>query len=218
MKKLQLFALALAALLALPLVLGLVKDARGNAEEARATEQGLERKAVTPRGNFELADAKAFKGFPIYTVGDTFRNLPLNAAIRVNASRIPGEAVRADHVTFMYGGCESVGGQGCMVPLQVQVWNACERNRDSYATGPGPPAVTSDESLKVRGVDAAYFEDFSRLELYSGAGTIVLFADGPNRELLLDAAKALRGYNVHAPAAVPLPALGKDSKPIGCEG
>jgi hypothetical protein len=203
MKKL-LVGVALVSLLATALVLGLVNTA-GGTDSPRASEQGLERKTVTPRGNFELSQAKAFKAFPLYTLGDSFRDLPLNAVIRVNAARIPGETVRADHMTFMYGSCESVGGQGCLVPLQVQV-------------GPGGPAITADESLRVRGVPAAFYEDFSRLELYSGFGTIVIFAAESNRELLIDSAEQLRGYNVHAPVTAPLPALGRDSKPIGCAG
>lgn len=217
MKKLQLVGVALAALLAIPLVLGLVSTASGT-DSPRASEQGLERRTVTPRGNFQLSEAKAFKGFPLYTLGDSFRDLPLNAIVRANAGRIPGEPVRADHMTFMYGTCESVGGQGCLVPLQVQVWNACERNRESYAKGPGGPAITADDSLRVRGVPAAFYDDFSRLELYSGLGTVVIFADKSNRELLVDAAEQLRGYNVHAPLTEPLPAPGRDSKPIGCAG
>jgi hypothetical protein len=213
----KLLVIALAGLVAIAVVFGVVSNARGTAEP-QAREEGLDRRTVTPRGNFELSQAKSFQGFSLYTVGDSFREMRLNAAVRVNAQPIPGEPVRADHLTFMYGSCESVGGQGCLVPLQVQVWNACERNQDSYAEGPGGPAITADQSLKVRGVTAAFYDDFSRLELYSGIGTIVLFADGPNRDLLLDAAKQLRGYNVHAPANVPLPALGRDSKPIGCTG
>jgi hypothetical protein len=213
----RLLIIALAGFVAIPVVLGVVTTARGTGER-QASDQGLERHAVTPRGNFELGEAKSFHGFPLYTVGDSFRGMALNAAVRVNAQRIPGETVRADHVTFMYGSCDSVGGQGCLVPLQIQIWNACERNRESYAAGPGPAAITADESLNVRGVSAAFYEDFSRLELYSGLGTIVLFADAPNRDLLLEAAKQLRGYNLHAPVNVPLPALGKGAKPIGCTG
>jgi len=90
-----------------------------------------------------------------------------------------------DELTFFYGTCESVGGNGCMAPLQIQVWNACERNEGSYD-------IPADQKLLLRGVPAAFYEGEMRLELYTGRITVVLFAPPGNRDRLLAAAAALR--------------------------
>jgi hypothetical protein len=216
MKKTHLLGVAVVALLAIPLVIALGAVAGERGEPGPVDDANLETRTVTPQGNWQLTDARAFAAFPLYTVGDSFQGLRLNAVMRVNAKPYPGEPVRADHVTFLYGTCESYGGQGCTLPLQVQVWNACERNSGSYELGPGGPAIDADERLSLRGVPAAFYEDYSRLELYSGLGTIVLFAGYGDRELLHEAATALRGLNVQAPVGVRLPALGPDAKPLRC--
>lgn len=171
---------------------------------------------VSPRGNTTAAEARAFRRFPIYSAGDSFRQLPLNAIFRAYASRPAfGEPLRADYMTFLYGSCESIGGTGCQVPLQVQVWNACERHRSSYQ-GPNGPAINADETLTIRGVPAAFYEDFTRLELYTGQATIVLFTNVSDRAFLLDAASQLRGFNVETPATARLPAPAAKAAPLGC--
>jgi len=47
------------------------------------------------------------------------------------------------------------------------------------------------ESVTVRGVPAAYFENGLRLELYTGKATVMIF--GPERAQIQRAAAALRG-------------------------
>lgn len=148
------------------------------------TEPG-DRELVRARGNFSIAHARAFARFPLYALGPSFDGLPLVALLRADAEARAGEKVGADHVTFVYGECESVAGGPCQPPLQVQVWNPCERNEASYDIEP-------DESLELRGVPAAFFERWSRLELFTRDATIVLFADASDRRLLLRAAESLR--------------------------
>jgi len=61
------------------------------------------------------------------------------------------------------------------------------------------------ESVTVRGVPAAYFENGLRLELYTGKATVMIF--GPERAQIQRAAAALRGANALASSAATLPPL-----------
>jgi hypothetical protein len=173
---------------------------------------------IQPRGNWDKAKGAAFRQFPLYSAGEQFRDLPLNAIVRVAGPKVPGEVVRSDHVTFMYGSCEAIDGAGCAVPLQVQVWDACERNRGSYELGPpnAPPGIQPDADLQIRGVPAAFFEGFTRLELYSAQSTIVLYTERADKAFLMDAAEGLVGVNVKAPSNAALPAPAANAVPLGC--
>jgi hypothetical protein len=137
-------------------------------------------------GNFTLAEAGEFTRFPLSYLGESFAELPLTGVYRIDDPPYPGEAIRRDDVTFVYGSCEPVGHSGCLPPLQIQNWNACERHAGVY---PWPP----DEKLTIAGMSAAFYEDGRRLELAAGATTIVLYAADP--ALLRPAARELRTLN-----------------------
>jgi hypothetical protein len=99
-------------------------------------------------------------------------------------------------------------------PVQVQIWNGCERHEKSYSIDP-------DGRLRLRGVEAAFYESGIRLELYSGNVTIVIFSARPDREELLAAAKSLRSLDgtVRAGERLPerVPAV-MDKQSAVCQG
>jgi hypothetical protein len=146
---------------------------------------------------YSLGDAKAFRAFPLYYLGESFEAQRLEAIFRVNALALPGETTRRNDVSFIYGKCENIEGQPCLPPTQVQVWDACERYRDIYPFRP-------DQSMTLRGVPAAVFDEGRRLELYTQRVTIVIFGRNAARTLL--AANALRGVNDPVAPALDLPA------------
>jgi hypothetical protein len=146
--------------------------------------------------------ARAFEEFHAYFVGASFDGHRLQAVVRREEPRFEGEPVRANNLSFLYGSCEvraDANGKyrgGCAPPLAVQVWPACERYQALYPFEP-------DEGLSVRGVSAAFYEGHRRLEVYTGASTVVLF--GQERMQLLRAAAALQGVNVNVSRDDPLP-------------
>jgi hypothetical protein len=91
-----------------------------------------------------------------------------------------------------------VSTEACYPPLQLQIWNACERNETSIA-------IPAEERLTIRGVKAAYYEVRSRLELYTGVSTIVMFAEGDVRHRLEEAARQLRSLDGRVVPGDPLP-------------
>jgi hypothetical protein len=156
------------------------------------------------KSNMDVADAQRFPDFPLYSLGDAFDVLPLTSIQRVEQERaLPGEegAPKANFVAFGYGDCEP---EPCAIPVDVQVWAACERNPSVYRVDPAGRIPLASERLTVRGVPATYFPADPRLELSTSAVTVVIFA--ADRAQVLAAAAALRGVNRGVRAAEPLPA------------
>jgi hypothetical protein len=149
------------------------------------------------------AQAQAFSDFTLYSAGDSFEQNALVGITRRLDPATPEDRsqVRANFVTFIYGRCETGGEDGCLPPLEIQIWPACDRNLASYRLTPAGDSLPH-EDLTVRGVPAAFFSDDARLELYTGDVTVVIF--GQDRDQLLRAADALRGVNNDASVAADL--------------
>ena len=147
------------------------------------------RSAVADR--VTLADARAFDDFPLYYAGELVDGLPLVAIVRREDT--------ARYVSFVYGSCEPSGSdQSCAPPAEIQIWPSATRNVGSYdARGGG--AAPRLEPVVVRGVAGAFLDEGTRLELFTGRSTIVVFSD--SRDRLLRIARALRC--VTSPGSVP---------------
>lgn len=104
----------------------------------------------------------------------------------------PPPSVGVNAELAAYGTCDAGDESACAPPLQVQTWNACERNYDQYAAHPAPDgSVPAHQRARLRGVEAAIFDEGTRIELYGPKVTVVVFA--PNPAAALDAVKRLRG-------------------------
>ncbi len=146
--------------------------------------------SVAPAGgNFPLSEARAFDDFALYYGGASLAGEPLTAILRRHGLPYPGEAIQPNTVAFIYGDCLPEGDTGCAPPLEVKTWPACRRNPAVYDLPP-------DETLTVRGVPAAFYEDATRLELSTGRVTVVLYGSG--RRELLEAAAGLEPVNASA--------------------
>jgi hypothetical protein len=162
---------------------------------------------VTPRGNFTLGKAERFAEFPVYSVGLSFRGLPLHAVNRVKGNRPATDPARHNSLSFGYGTCDiplwrGKADGGCGLPLDIQNWPACER---TIAVGGGQ---VIDELVTIRGVPALFSEGYRKLSLTTGSTTI--FLSGAGRSFLLEAARSLRGVNnpVGTTGKLPKPAQG----------
>ena len=154
---------------------------------ASATDDG-------PNSTFSLAEAQTFTEFPVYYAGPAVDGVPLVAVLRRDDS--------ANYVSFIYDECDAKSETGCAPPGEVQVWPACQRNLSLYA-GARSSISPVPESTTVRGAPAAFFENGSRLEIQTGASTVVVF--GGSSEWVLRLANALRGVNVGVQAGELLP-------------
>lgn len=152
--------------------------------------------------------------FAAYQLGSSFDGLANSDTFRRCEPRV-NEPGRANFLSYIYGDCAVPEGQehGCSLPLEVQNWPACERNRASYRLGPvDEPYPRVDDT--VRGVPAAWFDESTRLELYTGETTVVLFGESATQ--LRSAADALTSSTVGANTNLPAPAAGALSGQLAC--
>ena len=90
---------------------------------------------------------------------------------------------------------------------------------DIDGNGPAKAVPYPREDVEVRGVPAAFFDDGTRLELYTGEVTVVLF--GRSRKQLLNAADTLEGATSSVAAVsqseeLPTPAPGVLDGKLDC--
>lgn len=177
--------------------------------------------------------------FRAYHASEEIAGLRLNAVLRRCDIPFPGEPVRANFISFIYGDCtppiDPATGHadgGCAAPLEIQTWPACERTWADYDLGSyfapsaGPPS-------QRRGVPAIAFDQGTRLELYPGRSTVVIFAGDP--AIASRAADALRTLPPDATPAsaranpenlresggggnLPAPAAGAMEGKLSCKG
>lgn len=172
---------------------------------------------ITARSNMSSEQADSFAEFPLYNSGSSVdlgeTTLPLTATVRELTPHDPSRPGRLNLVSFVYGFCvphygsdaEGDESAGCSLPLEIQVWPACERNQNMY------DEEDRGEAMTVRGVPAWFHEDDTRLELRTGTVTVAIF--GNSRGEVLRAAEQLRAENWQVypspdpPAPLPPPEL-----------
>lgn len=148
---------------------------------ATSHEDSLQRTGIT------LAEARSFDEFPLFFAGERVLGHPLVAILNRDDT--------ARYVSFVYGDCEPAGLEGgCAPPVEIQVWPGSVRNLGSY--DPSVAGMPTPERTTVRGVPAAFFDGRTRLELFAGPATAVIFSDSRR---LLELARALRCVTDPAP-------------------
>jgi hypothetical protein len=140
---------------------------------------GVGKEAMPLHGDLTLEQAREFDEFPLYYAGERVDELPLVAILRRTDT--------ANFVSFVYGDCTPAEyDQGCAPPAEIQVWPRASRGLGSYDVSvPGTP---TPERMTIRGVPAAFFDDGTRLEVFAGPSTVVIFAESRQRTLAITAA------------------------------
>jgi hypothetical protein len=145
--------------------------------------------------------------FKVYSLGVAFEGIPFTTDLRRCDDPFPGEPVRANYVSYIYGNCVVAPGdgqtpvdEGCAPPLEIQTWPSCERSLADYELEPGVPYPHDDLGLQ-RGVPAYSFDEGTRVELYTGTSVIVIFGDDPAQ--LLRAISAIQAESAGSPPGPP---------------
>jgi hypothetical protein len=168
-------------------------------------------------GELTADQVAALDDFPVYGLTEPLDGLALAKATRIgpetlaeappplqtttlavqtdpDVGTVPEHDVVADFLSLVYGECEATPcASPREIPLEIQIWESCNRYVDDYEIAPGTPYPHKDTS--IRGTSAADFDD--RLEVYAGSVSIVIFAQP---ELARRAAAALRPLNEAARA------------------
>jgi hypothetical protein len=93
------------------------------------------------------------------------------------------DSVRVAPIAFnaiAYQECSPLNRMECWRSLEIQSWPECRRNATSYPNDPRDLALDGEEPYEVpgyRSLPALAFESGSRIELYGGSATVVIFAE-----------------------------------------
>ena len=169
---------------ALTLAIMLGAAAMGGPEQVRSAS-GL--KPCPPEGSNAV-------NFSAYYLGDSFSGHALTKTLRVCNRPYPGERVRGNYISYIYGDCTPGTDSGCAPPVEVQSAPACERSK------PSRRIRRRARRYKVRGVPAVQFRGESRIELFTGDATVLIFGRTPSE--VRKAAAALRSIP-ESPRSVP---------------
>jgi hypothetical protein len=183
--------------LALALVTLAIACGEQSAEGQSAEEQSAEGATSTfdfTHSDMTLEETASFQDFSLYYLGESFEGLALTSITQRDDPAEPNEPVRANYVGYIYGDCTIASGdEACAPPLEVQVWPACTRNYSTYQLTPTPGSQLPHTDIVVRGAPGAVFEEGHRLEVYTGAETVVIFGD--DEAQLFRAADSLASVN-----------------------
>lgn len=129
--------------------------------------------------------------FTAYSLGGAVEGEPLTRILRRCDAPYPGEAIRANYLSYIYGDCKVVEEEGCAPPIEIQTWPACERSIASYSDDGIAGDGLLNQLVSERGVPGAHFENGHWVELYAGESTIVVFAnESVNLDVLIDEVRA----------------------------
>ena len=157
-------------------------------------------------GPAEVARVRASTDFDLYYLGDSYRGFPLTKILESPASD-PYKSV-----TFWYGDCEPVGGEGaCGYDFTMRVNDVCGRHFKLFK-------LPRSRLTNIRGVPSGEFGN--GLELYTGDSVIVI-GPSPDAAEHRDAAAKLRSLDgrIVPPEDLLSPVKGAlTGRPAGCEG
>lgn len=195
-RRLALTTTSLVGLVALVLTTGCGSE-RSSADQTSSAGQTTSR-ALRCTGQDEPTN------FTAYSLGPEFEKLPLTSQSRVCNQAPPGRPPeeRLNIVEYSYGSCNPGPGERCPSPLSVQNWPRCERDPSDYAGSLHNPLK---RRLEIRGVPAHVYEGGGRLEIFTGASTVVVF--GNEEAQIVRAGRAL----VKAPAKPSAEVTGGDA-------
>jgi hypothetical protein len=128
--------------------------------------------------------------FETFSAGPSLEGLPLTYTERRCGSS-GSAATRANYLSYVYGDCEIVAGAtGCQPPLEIQTWPACQRYLAKYSFRGEPLPHRRLEKRDGAEVVEFNFALDKRIEVYTKASTVVIFA--VDRSLALKAVEMLR--------------------------
>jgi hypothetical protein len=116
--------------------------------------------------------------FQIFSAGPSVGGVRLNSVERGCGEATFADEQPANFVNYIYGHCEiSEGADGCLPPLEIQTWPACQRALADYSYDGEPMSyrrLPTDD-----GAEAVEILLDGRVEVYTGESTVVIFSEDP---------------------------------------
>jgi hypothetical protein len=158
--------------------------------------------------------------FDRFSVGRSFQAHPVRYTVRQCKGGATAHRIRTNDVVSVYGTCTSRGDSGCIPPLSVETWPACQRSLADYEAWTGRPYPHSRPVSWSHGAVSVSFDGGTRVEVYTGRSTIVFFGNDP--QLVASALGSLRreprGDRVSNPVTSATGAVGIDALPAPVPG
>jgi hypothetical protein len=151
---------------------------RGGESFAPPAAVGEQELAGTPVAPEKIQEARDFKGWPLWWLGESFDSL----ALVYVGERTPRRGFPTmNMVAFVYGECTPPpGGEGCGPPLQIQISPLCWDPPERFGISP-------DRLVDFRGAKALW-EEGGTVRIWTGDSAIFM---GASRERLQKAAEQL---------------------------
>lgn len=116
--------------------------------------------------------------FDVFSAGPAVAGVPMTAALRRCDDGALADEVTANDLTYVYGECQSQveGEGGCLPPLQIRSYPACQRTYVDYSFEGKPLPYTELPPINGAKVIEIEFLADHRIEIYTGDSTIVISA------------------------------------------
>jgi hypothetical protein len=117
--------------------------------------------------------------FEVFSAGPSVGDVPVTSSIRrCDAGALEGESPD-NYFAYVYGHCEPEPDIGCLPPLQIRSYPACERAYSDYSFEGKPLPYNELPSIDGAKVYEIEFITGPRIEIYTGVATIVISAADP---------------------------------------
>lgn len=116
--------------------------------------------------------------FEVFSAGPAVAGVPMKAAVRRCDSGALADEATSNYLAYIYGECQSQSrsGASCLPPLQIRSYPACQRSYSEYSFEGKPLPYTELPPIEGARVFEIEFLVDHRIEVYTGASTIVLSA------------------------------------------
>jgi hypothetical protein len=160
-----------------------------------------------------LAEARKFKGYPVYYAGEEVLGRPITEDLGGEEQVNPQERVWF----FIYGRCEDPPeGEGGCAPFQIHNYSTCSRWANRFSEV--PVGLNRRAPLRpFRGAKARYRRAEHSVEIFTGRTTVTI-GGGSDPKLLEAALRQLRDVHRAKPSRLPPPAPGSLSGKLPCQG
>lgn len=137
--------------------------------------------------------------FRVFSAGPAVGGVPMTTSIRRCDPGALADEMPSNYFAYIYGDCQPQPEVGCLPPLQIRSYPACERTYADYSFEGKPLPYTELPPIGKAKVFEIEFLVDHRIEIYTGTSTIAISA--ADWSLAEEALDQLRGQASGEPAA-----------------
>jgi hypothetical protein len=148
--------------------------------------------------------------FDVFSAGPAVAGVPVTGASRRCDAGALADEVTSNYFAYVYGDCQPQPEAGCLPPLQIRSYPACQRTYADYSFDGEPLPYTELPPIDGAKVYEIEFLVDHRIEIYTGTSTIAISA--ADWSLAEEALDQLRGQTSGEPPATSAASLANESQ------